>query len=211
MYRLSQLAFELMTRLLFRVEIHGRENIPAKEPYLIASNHMSYLDPPLIGMAFRHIVVNFIAKKELFGRSLVGLWSRSVQTIKMDRERGIEGLKEAFKRIKEGKVIAIFPEGTRVSEGGDSSVKKGIGFIVVRAKVPVVPVLIKGTGKALPKGGGMKRGARVSLHIGRPIPVSDPGIREATERKDYEAVSSYLMSRIHDVGAQKDPHDTHPS
>jgi 1-acyl-sn-glycerol-3-phosphate acyltransferase len=203
MYRISQLAFEVMIRLLFSVEIRGKDNIPAEGPYLIASNHMSYLDPPLIGMAFRHIIVHFIAKKELFGRSLVGLWSRTVRTIKMDRERGIEGLKEALRRIKEDKVVAIFPQGTRVSDESDSSAKKGIGFIVARAKVPVVPVLIKGTGKAFPKGGGIKRGARLTLQIGDPIPVSDPVIKEATGRKDYEAVSAYLMTRIHDIDSPR--------
>ena len=97
LYRISQLILELVTRILTRVSIHGRENIP-EPPYIIASNHESYADPPLIGMAFRKHPVDFTAKQELFDMPLMGLWIRTVNVIPVRRSAtSTESIKEVGK------------------------------------------------------------------------------------------------------------------
>jgi len=197
-YRISQLIFEFLTRILFKVHVSGKNNIP-EAPYIIASNHASYLDPPLIGLAFRKHQINFMAKKELFKHPVFRIWASKVGAISVNRGRaGIQSLKETLKRIKDKKIICFFPEGTRSADGELKEAKAGVGFVVSKARVPVVPVYLKGSGEAMPIGESLRLGTKVDIFIGRAI-LPEEFFYGTGEKKDYETISNLIMDRIADI------------
>ncbi len=185
-----------MAHILFRFGIYGQENIP-KAPYLIASNHASLLDPALVGIACNRNFVDFMAKKELFDKPFCGAWCRKVGCIEVRRgDNAVKSLKEAVRRLSQGRVVAIFPEGTRSVNGELQAAKRGTGFLIARGNVPVLPVYIEGSGKAVPKGGKWNLGTRVRVFIGSPVmPADFSALRSGTER-DYEAITGMVMDRI---------------
>lgn len=196
LYRISQLLLELVIRICARVTITGRENIPAGPPFVIISNHSSNADPPLLGMAFRRVRICFLAKKELFDIPLTGAWIKGMDMVCIDRRVGVSGIKDALRRLKEGKILSVFPEGRRASDGEKLEAKKGIGFIVARAKVPVIPVHIKGSGNALPKGKGIVFGQKIRVNVGNIISPDDPFIMRCIKEKNYEKIATYLMDKV---------------
>ncbi|MGB2629763.1 MAG: lysophospholipid acyltransferase family protein [Candidatus Omnitrophota bacterium] len=193
-YRISRLIFKFLLIALFRVRFLGRENLP-EAPYILVPNHISHLDPPLVGIADNKHVVDFMAKKELFRPSILGAWCKSVGCIPVERNGGAtKAMREALHRLSRGGVIGIFPEGQRSANGDLQEAKRGIGFIIARAKVPVVPVYVGGSGKALPKGGKIHPGAKIDVIIGKPIAPEE--FASLGRERDYEAISSEVMSHI---------------
>lgn len=191
-YRLSRIVFEIFMRIFFKIHVTGKENIP-DAPYIIAPNHESLLDPPLAGMIFKKDDVAFMAKQELFDTPVIGIWSRAVGCIPVNRGSGsVASLKAAIKKIHEGKVICVFPEGTRSVDGELQDAKRGVGFIIAKGGVPVVPVYFRGSGKAFPKNKGFKAGVKIDAVVGKPISPEELGIA----KKDYGAISEIVMERI---------------
>jgi 1-acyl-sn-glycerol-3-phosphate acyltransferase len=195
-YWLSRKTFEILIHILFRFEALGTENVPGA-PCLIASNHASLLDPPLVGIACKKHFIDFMAKKELFDRPFFGRWCRMVGCIEVKRgDNAVKSLKEAARRLSQGRVVAIFPEGTRSVTGEMQNAKRGTGFLIAKANVPVLPVFVDGSGKAIPKGGKWNIGARVRVYIGKPVmPYEFSALRAGVDR-DYEAITSLVMDRI---------------
>ncbi len=136
-------------KLFHRIEVQGLENIPPKGALLIAGNHLSNADPPAIG-AFAGLVRDsrFVAKKELFAVPVLGWFFRHCNYIPVDRKRIIGdmgALKEVVDALAQGESVIMFPEGTRSKTGKPQKPKSGIGFLVYKTNVPVLPVKITGT------------------------------------------------------------------
>ncbi|MCX7994882.1 MAG: 1-acyl-sn-glycerol-3-phosphate acyltransferase [candidate division WOR-3 bacterium] len=128
--------------LLTGVEIKGK--IPKKGPLIIASNHLSFLDPPLIGYtAFREIF--FLAKPGLFTISKFFTWL--IKTYNAINLEAGQGLRPAIKLLKSGRAVVIFPEGTRSRKGVLLPFNPGVGFLAINYNVPVVPVRIINSNK----------------------------------------------------------------
>lgn len=196
MYRFSLFLLQLFVHILFKIQYFGRENIP-QPPYIIVPNHVSIIDPPLVGVALKKYPVDFMAKSELFDMPILGAWTRSVNCIYVNRKGGgANSLKEALKRIERGRVICIFPEGTRSADGNLQEAKRGVGFLIAKANVPVVPVYISGSGDAWRKGEGIKLGARIKVYIGKPIFPDDFSLADEFGRKNYESIVNIVMERI---------------
>ncbi|MDD4956515.1 MAG: lysophospholipid acyltransferase family protein [Candidatus Omnitrophica bacterium] len=195
-FRISRGLLAMFLGIFFRVTYHGRENIP-EPPYIIVANHVSLLDPPLVGTAFLGKDVDFMAKKELFDSPRWGWWAKSVSCIPVDRVGGgVSSLKEALGRLKKGRAVAIFPEGTRSEDGSLREAKRGVGFLVAKAEVPVIPVYIEGSLNALPKGGKLKPGTRMTVWVGKPVYPGELFSSTGGDRKDYDGISRYIMDRI---------------
>lgn len=195
-YRFSRKIFEIVVLAMYRFKVYGRGNLP-KAPYLIASNHASIADPPFVGIACKKDAIDFMAKKELFDRPFFGKWCRLVGCIEVRRgDNAVKSLKEAIRRLEKGRVVAIFPEGTRSDNGEMSSAKRGTGFLIAKAAVPVVPVYISGSANALPKGGKIVRGSRVSVYIGKPVMPEEFTAASVGSEKAYDVMSSIVMDRI---------------
>lgn len=187
----------LLAKYRFRVE--GREHLPEEGGAVVAANHCSYLDPPAMSAAVHNRVVHFMARDTLFSNAVAKWFFTRTGVIALDRTRGDLGaLKKAIATLKEGKVIGLFPEGTRSPDGSMGEAKGGIGFLIAKGNVPVVPLYISGTYEAFPKGAKRFGRSRVRARFGRAI--SPEEIRAAMpEKNDYEAVGALVMARIREL------------
>ncbi len=195
-YGLSSYLCLLSYDMLFRGEIHGVENLPAHGGFMIASNHMSHLDPPIIGSNIPRQVC-FFARKTLWKPGFASWWLNAVKTIPVDRDGGsdVTAIKRVPGALKDQKVIILFPEGTRSPDGKLQTAKPGVGMLACRTAVPVVPARIFGSFEAFGRSGKLKPGTPVSVVFGKPIPASvydDP--KAGKER--YQRASDTIMSHI---------------
>jgi 1-acyl-sn-glycerol-3-phosphate acyltransferase len=184
-----------LARVLFRVSASGREHVPATGPLLLVANHLSMLDPPLVGVVTPRQLC-FLAKEELFrvpgfGRLIRALGARPVR-----RDGGdSRALKTALALLGEGRALLVFPEGTRGEEGRLGPAKPGVGMLAVLSGAPVVPVHVSGTGRVLPRGRALPRPAKVHITFGPPLHFKAP--RDAEARKErYREAAQEMMRAI---------------
>jgi len=181
-------------RTLFRLESTGRENIPATGPVLLVANHSSLLDPPLIGGAAGR-QLTFLAKAELFEIPGFGGLIRRLNARPIRREGADPGaLRTAMRALADGRAVLIFPEGTRGDEGVIRPAKAGAGMLAVLSGAPVVPVYVKGSGRAWPRGQRFPRPNKVSVAFGAPLRFN--GERGGDRKQRYEIASREMMEAI---------------
>jgi 1-acyl-sn-glycerol-3-phosphate acyltransferase len=202
-YRISRTFFILLIKLVSRTRIYGTENIP-EPPYIIASNHASMIDPPLISYAFISHDIDYVAKNKLFTMPVIGRWTRMVNCIPVDRNGGnVFCLREALRRIRNGRVVCIFPEGGRTIDGKMSEAEQGVGFLVHKARVPVVPVYIRGSFETLPKHKkipSFRSNIEIMIgHVIRPKEYADEG---ETGKRKYDYTVNKIMDRIQELQFQ---------
>ncbi len=180
----------------FRGEVVGTENFPREGPFLIASNHASHLDPPLVGCQVSR-QMRFFARKTLWNNRLVRWWLNQVETIPVERDSGDVGaVKRVLQALREDRVIVLFPEGTRSPDGQLQKPKAGIGLMACKTGVPVVPCHVFGSYEAFGKGHLFPRfGTPVTIVFGRPIPPHDYDDPTAGKAR-YEAAAQRIMDRI---------------
>jgi 1-acyl-sn-glycerol-3-phosphate acyltransferase len=154
------------------MEVEGRQYIPKKGGFILASNHLSYLDPVALGVACPR-KLNFMARHDLFSNPLFSKFISSLGAFPIKRNSAdLSALKEAIKRLKDGKALVLFPEGRRKDRiSVITEPQLGIGFLVKKTRIPVVPALIKGTDKALPKGARFIIPKKISVHFGKQIQI----------------------------------------
>ncbi|MEK6560298.1 MAG: lysophospholipid acyltransferase family protein [Nitrospirota bacterium] len=163
----------IFARLFFRVRVSGVENIPTSGGVIVAANHVSYLDIPLLAYSLIR-PANFIAKKELFTIPVLGTLLRLLGAIPIDREKiDRSALREITKKLNSGNVVVIYPEGTRSLNGKLQAGKPGVGFIVRMSGKKVVPAAIIGTDKAMPSGSWFLRPYPVTIRFGKPLDFSE--------------------------------------
>ncbi len=179
-----------------RLEVEGRENVPDAGGALIASNHRSYLDPPIVAYAVRKRPVFFMAKEELFRTPVLSFlikhWGNAfpVKRGRLD----VRALKVALSIVKRGKLLCIFPEGTRAPKGKFLKPKWGAGMIALKAGVPVIPCLIEGSEDVLPKGSRFLKPANVRVRFGAPFNI------DLEDRKEnYQKAADLIMERIKEL------------
>src|SRR5258708_33006487 len=164
-------------------------------PFIIAANHASHLDPPLIGC---HVPrqMRFFARRTLWKPGFASWWLDGVGTIPVDREAGdIGAIKRGLQALKEDKVLILFPEGTRSPNGQLQEPKSGVGLIACRTQVPVLPVRIFGSFDALGKGRPLKLDTPISINYGKllyPADYDDP----SAGKERYQVASSRIMAAI---------------
>ena len=143
MYNTIRRIFNVATYGFLNMEVIGEENIPEKGPFIVACNHASNFDPPLLGTAMRHHLIHFMAKEELFRNPVMGWFLRYVHTFPVHRGRiDRKAVMESFKVLKGGAVLGIFPEGKRTRGGFVGPFHEGFAGIAIKAKVPVLPAAI---------------------------------------------------------------------
>jgi 1-acyl-sn-glycerol-3-phosphate acyltransferase len=180
--------------LAFRLRIYGRENLIEDGPAILASNHASYIDPPLVGVSCRKDI-HFLARKSLFEKPVFGPLLAQLNTVPVDRDRGDVGAVRAMiKLLKSGKRVLVFPEGTRSSDGNLQPARAGVGLLIAKSLAPVVPVRIFGSYAALPRSGGI-RFVPVTVVIGKPLFFSQQDLG-TDERAAYQVLSDRVMSAI---------------
>ena len=144
-------ALYIWFKLVYRMEVNGVENIPKEGPVIFCGNHRSYIDPPVIVVTAKRDL-KFLAKEELYKNKFLAFlgWAFEAIPVKRD-EKDIAAIKMSLKDLKQGKCIALFPEGTRNGLAKGEKVKDGVAFFAVRSGAKVVPCGIKGGTKELKK------------------------------------------------------------
>ncbi len=174
---------------LFPFTAFGTENIPRQGGFILASNHVSNLDPVVLGISSVRRV-NFMAKAELFKKQPLGFILTELSSFPVRRDTADFGaLKEGLKRLKKGQPVLIFVEGTRRVGSEPSRAQSGAGFLAMKANVPVVPVYVKGTEKVMPPRSKTLTRGRVEVTYGKPFTVSDAS--------SYEHASQLILDQIY--------------
>jgi 1-acyl-sn-glycerol-3-phosphate acyltransferase len=154
----------------FRLRVHGRHHVPLTGGVLLVSNHQSYLDPVMIAMMLYRPMC-YLAKSELFGQSRYFAWLiRSLNAFPVKQGAGDVGaVKEMLKRLGEGWMLTMFPEGSRTEDGEIGPIEKGVALVLRRANVPCVPVVIEGSFDAWPKGRKIPHPHPIDVMFGPPL------------------------------------------
>ena len=183
-------SFRTLFKTYFRAQWFNSERVPASGPAILAANHASYIDPPLVGAGLRRDI-NYLARESLFRFPVVGQVLRSWNSVPVDREGGgAAGLKAILERLLAGGAIILFPEGTRTHDGQLQRARAGIGLTVIKSESPVIPVRVFGTYEAYGRHLRLPRPGRVAVKYGLPM-------RFATLRAEAKHCSKERLKRIY--------------
>lgn len=161
-----------VVRAGLRVKVVGRRNIPKKGAAILASNHLSALDHVVLPMTTWRTIIN-ISKAEHFSKPVKAWFFRQWGIIKLQRGSGDTGAMEAAKQaIRAGHLFCIYPEGTRSRDGRLHKGHTGVARLALELHVPVIPVAMKGTFEAKPKGGRLKLFSPTAAIVGAPLDFS---------------------------------------
>jgi len=184
--------------LIWLKKLTGKQNIPAKGPFILAANHQSYLDFILLcGVSSRHL--RFLAAEKFYHSSFWRPIMEYTGQIRVDRHK--KGNKEeVFQRglevLEKGEALAIFPQGTRSRNGKIEKTYTGVAKFALKAGVPVVPVGIKGAFTAWPPEKKPKFKKIVSIHIGEPIKFNNYRKDQYQDPKILREVTNQIMLQI---------------
>lgn len=194
-YWLGWMAFGAAFRTLFGLKLVGEENLISEGPVLVASNHQSFLDPPLIGNLYKTEMV-FLARKTLFVGFFKWLYTQW-NAIPVDQDRPDMGsLKTIIRKLKEGERVLVFPEGERTLDGTIGSAAPGIGLIAAKSGAVIQPVRIRGAREALPRGSSKIRFARITVSIGKPIYLTPEELKASDGKESYDRIAKQIMAAI---------------
>src|SRR5829696_2307807 len=172
-YFLGWCFFRAVYKFYFGWRVYNPERVPVKGPVILASNHASYLDPPLVGAGLRRDI-NYLARESLFRFPVMGWVLRQWNSVPVDREGGgARGLKAILERLLAGGAIILFPEGTRTRNGALQPARSGIGLTVIKSLAPVVPVRVFGTYEAYGPHVRFPHPKRVMVKYGQPLSFSE--------------------------------------
>ena len=180
--------------LLTGWDVRGRQHIPREGGLLVASNHISFWDPPMVGSALPR-EVHFLAKEELFRTPGLGWLIRSLNSIPIRRGvADLSGLARALEVLRQGEALLMFPEGSRMRDGELHPSRPGVGMMAVQADVPIVPCYISGSNRQKQ---WWNRRVRVRITFGAPRTWRElAGDGEATGRALYQKVGDGVMRDI---------------
>jgi 1-acyl-sn-glycerol-3-phosphate acyltransferase len=185
-YRMAWTICTIVFKILWRFKATGAENVPRTGPVIVASNHLSYLDPVAVGIGLPRMVT-YLAKKELFEIPLLSFFVRGCGAYPLDREAGgVAAVRAALRVLKAGRCIGIFPEGTR-NLAGAAAEKGGAAFLAALSGAPVVPCAVAGTKDA-------KRFARIRVVYGKPMVITR---NRKADSDDLEKWTAEIMRSIH--------------
>lgn len=194
LYRFAHAFCRTYFALRYGWRVEGREHIPAEGPVILVANHISYLDPPLLGAAV-HRPVHFMAKAELFRNRIIAKILRRFNAFPV--ERGTpdrQAIRRSLEVLSEGNVLVMFPEGTRSRTGELLPGQNGVALLALRTRATVIPAGIAGTSKEdrrlHPPGGR----PIIAVHFGPPVPLDD--LYDAADRREAmrEAVDRVMTS-----------------
>ncbi len=203
-YLIAKLTIIPLVKLWVR-KVNGTENLP-EGAFIVAANHASYMDHLIIASyVISHLnrKVHFLAKKEHFDNIFKKAWHNYGGAIPLDRQSGDKkALKWAIKALKEGKIIAIHPEGTRSLTGKLQKAKTGVARLALLSKAPVIPIGLIGTFEILPKGKYIPKLKKAVMNIGKPLYFPEY-YNKKINKKMLREVTYKIMKEIAKLCKQK--------
>ncbi len=171
-YALTKLSGWLLLRLRYGLEVRGQHHVPGRGGCLIACNHVSFLDPVVLGVACPR-PLRFMARADLYRHRWLAAYFRSVRVMPLRRgEADLSAVRAGLAVLARGEALGIFPEGTRQLSGALSRAKRGIAVLAVHARVPIIPALLHGTFQALPPKASRLHPSKIRVAFGPPIPYT---------------------------------------
>lgn len=192
-YSLSYFLCQSISRVFFRLSVKGRKNIPESAPFLVASNHIAYFDPVIIGSLLKHEMA-YAARAELFDQFLIKDVIRKLNAFPVQRGKSdISAMKMCLHILQERKIpLLIFPEGTRIKTGKLGTPQRGIAFIAAQTRVTILPVYIENSNRL---GACVLFRKRLRVSIGKPILFSEYQHLFADEKRYFE-LAQMIMANI---------------
>lgn len=191
------------------MRIFGRENFPKDGPVIVAPNHVSFLDPMLVGVAAPR-KLNYLARDTLFRFRPFAKILYAVNTYPIRRETGdVNAFKLALNNLSQNKAVLVFPEGTRSQDGNLQRPKSGIGFLQAASGVSILPCYVKGSKEAWPRHSRFPRPRRVSVYFGRPLRFDNKF--SGTKKERYIHVAREAMRAIEKLKENAKLHRIHAS
>ena len=191
---------KITARFFFSFRVVHPERLIEEGPLILASNHQSYFDPPLVGICSRRGVY-YLARKTLLQIPLLGKLLPHINVILVDRDgNDMSALKSVIRTVKSGHGVVLFPEGTRSPNGQLQPGKAGIGLVIAKTRAPVQPMRIFGSFEAFPKGSGKITATPITVVVGEPIRFTpeelDPNNHGCDDRALYQWLSDRVMDAI---------------
>jgi 1-acyl-sn-glycerol-3-phosphate acyltransferase len=206
LYHLTRLALWVWLKAVYGLRIRGLRHVPTEGGAILASNHASYLDPPVVAAALLTRQTCFMAKEELFRFPPFAGFIRAYNAVPVKRGAIGRGTLESFVGLlrQEGRVLLMFPEGTRSTDGSLGPAKRGVGALCRMAKVPVVPILVTGTREVMPRGRLLPRPwGRIEVRFGPPVEWSDDELDASGDPSG--ALAARMMEEIRKLYDSDEP------
>lgn len=200
-YRCVQFTLPKLVALLGGWRVRGAENIPDEGGAVIASNHLSHLDPPVVGSAIRRRTYYFAAA-ELFSNPVFGFIIHKCYAFPVRRGAADRrALKAAIELLEAGELLTMFPEGTRSRTGELSEFDLGAALAASRAGVPIVPCALTGTNTVLPRGAKFIRRGKVAVSFAEPVDTRQFG--EKPNKEELQAITDQVEAAVREMKAEQ--------
>ena len=191
-YKILKVIFRFTFNLLFSPKVIGAENVPKEGDMIMAANHMSNWDPPILG-TYLPRTVGYMAKEELFKPAIAGAIIKSLNAFPVKRGASDRGaIKMALNILKKGLCLGIFPEGTRSRDGKLHKAQAGVSLIAAMSKAPVVPTALIGTNKIWSK---EEKFPQLTIVFGEPIYYEG----KSNDKAALEEFSQEIMKKIENL------------
>ncbi|MDP8229613.1 MAG: lysophospholipid acyltransferase family protein [Candidatus Gorgyraea atricola] len=196
-YTFWRFVFFLFFKIFLRLKVSGRENFPKDGPVIVAPNHVSFLDPIIVGVAAPR-KLNYLARSTLFRSKIFAKMLSWANVSPIKRETGdVNAFRLALNRLRQQKPVLVFPEGTRSQDGDLQEPKSGIGFLQVTSEANILPCYVKGSREAWPRHSKFPRFAHVSVHFGKPLRFEKDFSGSKKER--YMHIAREVMQAISEL------------
>ena len=190
LYKIIKNIFRVYFLLFNKITIKGYENIPEFGGIIICPNHIHWLDPVLIGTFIKR-EITYMAKAELFEIKIVSLALKGIHAFPVKRGTpDLSAIKNAFRSVKQGKVLGIFPEGTRSTDGMLLPAESGVALIAIKTNAPVIPIRIAGSYKIF---------RNITITIGKPV-IFDNYKDKKLSSEEINDASQLIMMEIQKLG-----------
>ncbi len=198
LYWLCVTLARLTGKVMFSLKVEGIENLvkAGEGGTIIAANHQSFLDPPLVAAACKG-QIHFLARDTLF-KGVFGKLIKAVNAIPISQSGAdLASLKAIIGEVKKGNRVLVFPEGTRTQDGEIKSAAAGIGMIVAKSKAIVQPVYIEGAFEAWPRNEKKPKRSPVKITFGERLDFSDLG--RVKSKEQYQEIADTIMAKISEL------------
>ncbi|MUV39763.1 1-acylglycerol-3-phosphate O-acyltransferase [Lentibacillus sp. JNUCC-1] len=194
LYTIARTAVKIILFPLYRIKVHGKEHIPSRGPVIICSNHISNLDPPVVGITSPRPIY-FMAKSELFDKPVLKKLLPGIQAFPVKRGmKDRNALRKGLQVLEDGNTLGLFPEGTRSKTGELGDPLAGAGFFALRSEATIIPCAIVGP---------YKIGRRLHVIYGKPVDMKSYRENKTSAKETVNMIMGDIQTLIDDHKKQK--------